>query len=144
MPILPLVHACCFDPHNGLDGAEQVLQNPKTSKLPRLFYYQEENSTDDSCVVALFMPVIAIFSGWEQNGSVIIQSKTVLAFITYMVNHFILCFQTAPSSISILESKKPFVVLITTFQRGANLLRFPYWHIIFDHFKQLFESSDAT
>ena len=35
--------------------------------------------------MALFMTVIAIFSGWEQNGSVIIQSKTVLAFMTYMV-----------------------------------------------------------
>ena len=31
------------------------------------------------------MTVVAIFSGWEQNGSVIIQSKTVLAFMTYMV-----------------------------------------------------------
>ena len=31
------------------------------------------------------MTVIAIFSRWEQNGSVIIQSKTVLAFMTYMV-----------------------------------------------------------
>lgn len=111
----------------------------------RYIYYQEENSTDCSCVVALFIPVIARFSGWEQNGSFIIQSKTVLAFMTYMVNHiFILCFQTAPFSISILESKKPFVVLITIFQHGSNLLRFPYWHIIFDHFRQRFESSVAT
>jgi len=61
------------------------------------------------------MPVIAIFSGREQNASVIIQSKTVLAFMTYMVKHAILCFQTAPSSISFLESKKPFVVLKTIF-----------------------------
>ena len=53
---------------------------------------------------AVFMPVIVIFSGWEQNGSFIIQSKTVLAFMIYMVNNFISCFQTAPSSIAILES----------------------------------------
>ena len=54
----------------------------KLANYRRYIYYQEENSIDVSCV---FIPVIAIFSVWEQNGSVIIQSKTVLAFMTYMV-----------------------------------------------------------
>ena len=58
----------------------------KLAYYHRYIYYQEENSIGVSCV---FIPLIAIFSGWEQNGSVIIQSKTVLAFMTYRVNHFI-------------------------------------------------------
>ena len=62
----------------------------KLANYRRYIYYQEENSIGVSCV---FIPVIAIFSGWGQNGSVIIQSKTVLAFMTYRVNHYILCFQ---------------------------------------------------
>ena len=108
---LPFPHMQCLS----LMAVNAFYRILKLVNYRRYIYYQEENSTDYSCVVALFMPVIAIFSGWEQNGSVIIQSKTVLAFMTYMVNHFILCFQTAPSSISILESKKPFVVLKTIF-----------------------------
>ena len=62
----------------------------KLANYRRYIYYQEENSIGVSCV---FMPVIAIFSGWEQNGSAIIQSKTVLTFMSYRVNHFISCFQ---------------------------------------------------
>lgn len=42
----------------------------KLENYHRYIYYQEENSIDVSCDL---MPVIAIFSGREQNGSVIIQ-----------------------------------------------------------------------
>ena len=42
----------------------------KLANYRRYIYYQEENSIGVSCV---FMPVIVIFSGEEQNGSVNIQ-----------------------------------------------------------------------